>query len=379
MLKKILAGLVIATAFVVSGFQQNTGGGGGTGGGGSGTVSANNIAAGAVGVYAAAGGSTTIGPSTLNYVQPTLTVSSATNGNGAIALSGTTSGTGTCTVSATGTGWICTGAGGSYGLILGTAGTGSGTLTLAGSAASNNTLTMSAGTGVTGQYLTICFDTSNCSSNPQAAISGTNILGGGPTMAFSALSTGAFMWSSSSTTAQGTPDTILSRPVAGLVSVASTTAGNELGLLRSGNTCSISADIALTVNTATNVCSFALPALAKVWAIHCNLPWTITAGTGTNTMSVGVNASQTPTTTTNITGWVWNGTTPGFAATALSASGALNIFTGTTFTPVATIQAATLDGTVAASATAGTFAITMTAAGTTATAAAKSGAYCRLE
>jgi hypothetical protein len=58
-------------------------------------------AAGAVANYAAAAGSTTVGPTTLNYVAPTLTVSAAGSGNGVLALSGNTSGTATFTGPAT--------------------------------------------------------------------------------------------------------------------------------------------------------------------------------------------------------------------------------------------------------------------------------------
>lgn len=64
-------------------------------GAGSGTVSANNTAAGAVANYAAAGGSTTVQATTLNYTAPILTVGNGTIGNGELALSGTTSGVAT--------------------------------------------------------------------------------------------------------------------------------------------------------------------------------------------------------------------------------------------------------------------------------------------
>jgi hypothetical protein len=69
---------------------------GGNHGSGNGTVGANNGSAGAVATYAAAGGSTTVGPSAVTYVSPTLTVPGA-GVNGQLGLGGSTSGTFTIT------------------------------------------------------------------------------------------------------------------------------------------------------------------------------------------------------------------------------------------------------------------------------------------
>lgn len=66
-------------------------------GGGSGTINPNNVAVGSVASFPAAGGSTTVGPTSLTYIQPTLTVSAAGSGNAVLALSGNTSGTSTFT------------------------------------------------------------------------------------------------------------------------------------------------------------------------------------------------------------------------------------------------------------------------------------------
>ncbi|HXB12192.1 MAG TPA: hypothetical protein VNZ45_09420, partial [Bacteroidia bacterium] len=69
-------------------------------------------------------------------------------------------------------------------------------------------------------------------------------------------------------------DTELSRSAAGIVAVGiSNIAGNEAGLLRDANACRVTADITLPVNTATTVCTWSLPAVAKAWAWQCKIPW----------------------------------------------------------------------------------------------------------
>jgi len=167
---------------------------------------------------------------------------------------------------------------------------------------------------------------------------------------------------------------------AALMSVDSTTIGNEGGFLRFANTCRITADVSLTVNVANSFCSFSLPGVAKGWGFICDVLWAITAGSGTNTFALGVNASQTPTGTTNGAAQIYTTTTgtQTNGSAAISASGATSILTGATYTPAATVQQAVINGTVLASATAGTFAITATANGTTATAAIKAGTQCVL-
>jgi hypothetical protein len=176
-------------------------------------------------------------------------------------------------------------------------------------------------------------------------------------------------------------DAGVSRSATRITAIGNGTAGDETGYMRSANTCTITSDITLPVNTATNVCQFSnLPASARNWMVHCYLPWVISAGTGTNTISIGVNASQTPAATTNFGGIIYTtaNTAPVNAVTAVTTSGGHNIVASGTITPAATVLPAYLDGAIAASGTAGAFAVTMTAAGTAVTAASKTGAYCEL-
>lgn len=152
------------------------------------------------------------------------------------------------------------------------------------------------------------------------------------------------------------------------------------GLSRFNNACRVTVDITLTVNTDITICTWSLPATAKAWAFQCRIPWVISAGTGTNTLAIKVNPSQTPTGTTGAMAEIKtsnaNAATEAYAN--FSTSGATTILTSGTITPAATVFQSEISGTVLASATAGTFAIVMQAAGTTATAAAKAGATCWL-
>jgi hypothetical protein len=188
-------------------------------------------------------------------------------------------------------------------------------------------------------------------------------------------------WSNNATAPVNTSDTMFWRQAAGMISAGSGgTPQSETAFLRSGNTCAVTADIVLTVNVASNICSFSLPALAKAWAFQCDVQWTITAGTGTNNFAIAVNPSQTPTGTTNGIAQVYTATagTQTYGSAAISASGATTLLTGATYTPAATVQLAKAYGTILASSSAGTFAITATANGTTATAAVKAGSACWL-
>jgi hypothetical protein len=158
-----------------------------------------------------------------------------------------------------------------------------------------------------------------------------------------------------------------------------TTLNSENGLVRAGQ-CRVTADITLPVNTATTVCTWSLPATARAWAWQCEIPWVISAGSGTNTIAIIANPSQTPTAATNGFAEILT-TNTGTATeltTAISVSGATTLLTSPTITPAATVFSARTSGTLLASGTAGTFSIQMTAAGTTATAAAKAGATCLL-
>lgn len=178
----------------------------------------------------------------------------------------------------------------------------------------------------------------------------------------------------------GAKDTGIGRTAAAVLSVDDGTPRSENGIVRSANACRVTADITLPVNTATTVCTWSLPAVAKAWAWQCSILWTITAGTGTNNLAINVNPSQTPTGTTNGEAQIYTATsgTQTMGNAAISASGSTTLLTGATYTPAATIQLAKTSGTLLASATAGTFAITATANGTTATAAAKAGSTCIL-
>jgi len=191
-------------------------------------------------------------------------------------------------------------------------------------------------------------------------------------------STGVYAWNSGGLNTA--TDTGLSRAAPAVVSVGTSTQGDESGLIRAGNACRVTADITLPVNTATTVCSWSLPAVAKAWGWQCQIPWVISAGSGTNTLAIIANPSQTPTGATNGSAEIktTNTNTATEATTAVSASGGTTLLTSPTITPAATVFMSSTSGTLLASGTAGTFAIQMTAAGTTATAAAKAGATCTL-
>jgi hypothetical protein len=164
-----------------------------------------------------------------------------------------------------------------------------------------------------------------------------------------------------------------------VLTIGNNTFADESALVR-WNECRVTADITLPVNTATTVCSWNLPGVAKAWAWQCEFPWVISAGTGTNTLAIIANPSQTPTGTTNALAEILttNTATATEQTTAISASGGTTLLTSPTITPAATVFTARTSGTLLASATAGSFAIQMTAAGTTATAAAKAGSTCAI-
>jgi hypothetical protein len=189
-------------------------------------------------------------------------------------------------------------------------------------------------------------------------------------------------WSSTTNADSGTADSGFQRVGAKTLGACSNSGCTDTGgLLLAGNACRITADVSLTVNTANSFCSWSLPAVAQAWAFSCDIQWAITAGSGTNTFALGVNASQTPTGTTNVMAQIYTALTAStntLSTAALSASGATSILTSPTYTPAATVQFAHASGTVLASGTAGTFAVTATANGTTATAAVKAGSTCYL-
>jgi hypothetical protein len=156
------------------------------------------------------------------------------------------------------------------------------------------------------------------------------------------------------------------------------TVADDTALLRSGSTCRIGADVTLSTS-ATNICSFTLPNVSKVWAVNCEIGWAVTAGT-TPTLAFGVNASQTPAATTNIFAEIktTNANTATEGSAALSASGAVSVLTSPTLTTSATLFQAKLFGTISASATSGTFAVTATGTGASFAGAVKAGSFCYL-
>jgi hypothetical protein len=327
-------------------------------GSGSGTVSANSGSAGAIAGYASAGGSTTVTPFGMTYSAPTLTISAAGAGNGAVALSGNASGTATITAPSI-------------------AGTATNPVTISNILAGPNGAAATPTYGFTGcatcgMYQTGGFLALNSLNNLALQVGGNtaiNVFG-------SAGTTGNTFTNGSG----GGSDSGFFRIAAGVFTMGTATGGDETGLLRTANTCRITADVSLTVNTANSFCPFSLPAVAKAWSFRCDIQWAITAGSGTNTFALGVNPAQTPTGTTNVLAQVYTATTgtQTYGSTALSTSGATTVLTGATYTPAATVQLAKISGTILASGTAGTFAITAAANGTTATAAVKAGSVCWL-
>jgi hypothetical protein len=302
-------------------------------------------------------------PAGLTFAAPTLTVSTAGSGNGALALSGNTSGTATLTAPAV-------------------AGTLTNPITISNNITVGNGAAATPGVAFTGSVGTgIWWDNANSTlafsqgaTEKMALFSSLLALSGNVGLQWT-------IGNNNPNLAANVGLAPITVAASNTIGVGNGTIGTESGFVRSANSCALSSDTTLTVNTAITICSFTLPAVTKVWIIQCQLPWVISAGTGTNTISIGVNASQTPAGTTNLSGIIYTATagTSINAVAVLSASGAVNVLTSGTITPGATVFPASLYGTLNASATAGTFAVTMTAAGTTATALSKAGAYCRLE
>lgn len=222
------------------------------GGSGSGTVSANNTAAGAVANYAAAGGSTTVGPTTLNYVAPTLTVSTAGGGNGVVALSGNTSGAASLTAPAVGgtnTNPIVSSNAISIPATAGTAG-------LVNGSVANSGISF----GASSQLNII-----QAGVVPWAFDAGTH---------FGAGSGQVVAWSSA-TTGTGSFDAGLSRTAVGVLAVGNGTAANKAGFLQSGNSVFVTADFTTSgVGTALeNITglTWTFPATALNFSFHCHL------------------------------------------------------------------------------------------------------------
>lgn len=190
---------------------------------------------------------------------------------------------------------------------------------------------------------------------------------------------GIFDISSNASPAVAVGDIGWSRQAAALAAWGNGAQGNETGLFRSGMPCRITAAITLST-AATTLCTWNLPALAKTWSWDCSGAYSITAGT-TPAFGLGMNASQTPTSETGngVISSVTAGTTivdTNNQATA-TASGNQSIITGATVTTVTNAYWNSY-GTVQASATAGTFAITGILTGTTPAGTVTVGSECTL-
>ena len=130
---------------------------------------------------------------------------------------------------------------------------------------------------------------------------------------------------------------------------------SESTLMRVGNVCRITSAVTLSTASPTMICSWGLPAVASVWFWHCSGTYTLTSGTNP-TFGLGMNASQRPTSETG-NGIIWSAASAQrFGSSTARSSGNQSIMTGVTNTTAnAPWQSS---GTIQASATAGTFAIT---------------------
>lgn len=183
-------------------------------------------------------------------------------------------------------------------------------------------------------------------------------------------------WQFESTATGATVDTSFCRLASGVLQVGTPTS-LQSGLLLTGDTCRVTAAITLSTS-ATNVCSWSLPAVAQSWGFVCHIPYAISAGT-LPTFALGMNASQAPTNETAYASINSTNTNTGTQGSATSASsGAVAILTGASVTVGSTYQAQVF-GTIQASAIAGTFAITATLAGTTPAGTIPIGASCTLQ
>ena len=189
-------------------------------------------------------------------------------------------------------------------------------------------------------------------------------------------------WSSNANPAAAGVDTAFSRSAAGVVALGTGAAANEAGLLRWAGPCKITAAVALTVGGgSTTVCSWTLPTGAKTWGWNCSGTYNISAGT-TPTFGLGMNASQTPTSETgnaSIDSVSGGGTSQVSTANSVTAtaSGNQSILTGAVVTTVTNTPWSS-SGTIQASATTGTFAITAIVVGTSAVGQVNPGSVCEL-
>jgi hypothetical protein len=191
------------------------------------------------------------------------------------------------------------------------------------------------------------------------------------------VSAGNLFGSSSTGSNLTTIDTGITRFAADVWQFGNGTANDETALLR-WNTCKLTAAVNLTVGGgSTTICSFTLPTGAKTWSWNCNGTYSVSAGT-TPTFGIGMNAAQAPTSETgsasidtSLTGTSTQGT-----VTSTSA-GNQSILTGGTVTTVTNAWWSSF-GTIQASATTGTFAITGIVVGTSAVGTVNVGSSCML-
>lgn len=299
-------------------------------------------------------------PSGLTFTAPTLTVSAAGSGNGQVALSGNTSGTATLTAPAV-------------------AGTASNPI------ASTNGINIPSGTSFSinsdtfiSRYAASGIGIGSSVGSTSGFMQLAGLAANGIGLSFSHNNTVTLQSTavlvSTNGAESGTMDTGLSRTAAGVWAMGNGTAADETGLLR-WNTCKITTAVTLSTS-ATTICSWSLPAVAKTWSWQCSGIYSLTAGT-TPTFILGMNPSQAPTSETGSASILstLTGTSTQATVTA-TASGNTNILTGATNTQ-ANAQFTTF-GTIQASATAGTFAITGTMGGTTPAGTVNVGTTCQL-
>lgn len=294
-------------------------------------------------------------PTGLTFVSPTFTISSAGNGNAILALSGNTSGTCTTTGSATST--VTSESCAHLGPV------GSVTVPTYGFT----------GFATTGTY-------ANGSGGIVSTVAGVNEF-----LLFTSIarlkSASVFGWASGDPSSTAI-DTNFTRLAPGVVALGSGSAAAETGLLRGAGPCRIIAAVALTVGGgSTAVCTWTLPGAARTWGWICSGTYNVSAGT-TPTFGLGMNASQTPTSETgnasidSVSGGGTSQVSTANSATA-TASGNQSILTGATVTTVTNAPWSS-SGTIQASVTTGTFAITAIVTGTSAVGQVNVGSVCEL-
>lgn len=142
------------------------------------------------------------------------------------------------------------------------------------------------------------------------------------------------------------------------------TAGTGVGLLNSGNRCNV--NTAVSLSGATTICSWTLPNAAKIWGWQCVWSWNLTTLGTTPTLSVGMNAAQAPTSPGEVGSasiYTSNaGASTQANAVAFTTTGNNNILTSGSPAGTGSYRVET-SGTINASATSGTFALTATLAG----------------